>query len=320
MVAGALIGVLSPVWLRSEAWRPPTLTLLSAPNQVLVARVVDFGSDHDVLWRTVDAIRGETPELFSMPLDGRGAMELERGRDYVLATTLHRHHANFREGLELDPAGPRLVDVPGLGRALFPSSPALVGVLTAARDGSLDAESYLADLQDLMVQDWPGVQRFALTELYLRPELWAHADSGIAAVLRARLSEQESDWQQTDLILAIGQRLAPPLQQGWLAKESRRILMEAPSELPLAGGYPPLVERALQILAAHDSSRDADPAVRHLASNSPGVVKAAIAAAEILDCSQGVAKAREILERSDRVHQESQRSLEAFVDRGCPGA
>ena len=315
-----MIGVLSPSCLRSEAWRPPTSTILSARNQVLVARVVNFGSDHKVLWRRVDAIRGETPELLTLSLDGRESMALERGRDYVLVTTFHRHHANFREGLELDPAGPRLVEVPGLGRVLLPSSPALVRVLTAARDGLLDAESYLADLQDLMAQDWPGVRRLALTELYLRPGLLTQADSGTVDALQALLSEHGSDWQEIDLILAIGQRLASPLQQRWLLEESRRTVMEAPSELPLAGGYPPLVERALQILAAHESTRDADPALRHLASNSPGVVKAAIAAAEILDCPEGVERAAEILERSERIHLESQRSLEAFVDRGCPGS
>ena len=131
------------------------------------------------------------------------------------------------------------------------------------------------------------------------------------------MAESNPGWAETELILSVGQSLALPLQDGWLLEEIQRVLTEAPVQLDLASSRPALVETALTILMTHGTSVDGGLAIRHLASNSPGVVRQSAATIGVLDCSAGLDQARAILGKSTILHLQSGQSLEEFVDRGC---
>jgi hypothetical protein len=138
--------------------------------------------------------------------------------------------------------------------------------------------------------------------------------------MRSILTDSNPDWAETDLILTVGQSLAQPLRGEWVLQESRRVVVQAPVNLELASSRPALLETALKISAAGGTTADGKRALRHFASNSPGVVKWAVAAAEIHDCVSGLAAARAILGQVEDLHLESRQALEGFVDRGCLAA
>lgn len=323
----------SPVWVlfgivgqtlipfawSAEVWQAPTLVLLNDPYLVLVARAMDVGPQGEVAWQLVETIRGETATRFSTATRGERSVEVEPGEEYVIAVTDYRRHPSFREGLEMAPEGRSVVELPGLGPALFPNLPVLKRILQSAQGGIVDAAGYVSDLQQLMESDLSSVRRLALTELYLRPNLWLWADQTTVSCLRQILVERDPDESESELVLAVGQGLAATQEVDWLGGESRRIIAEAPQELHLASYYPALVERSLLIVATAGDAADVGQVLRHLDSNSPGVVKAAIAALTVLDCPAGVRAAGRILDRSESLHREIRQSLEAWVIAGCDG-
>ena len=317
VVGGVFMGLVPLTCWSAEVVQPPTAALLVETHQILVAVVEAIRPAEEVHWKRVEAIQGMPPEFFSTKLEAGQSERVMRGREYLVAITNYRRHSLFREGLELDPGGPKVVEVSGLGPAIFPNLAGLRRLLAFARDGVTDSAGYVGELNRLMGSQASEVRRLALTEIYLRPEVLSQADLGTVASMRSILADSTTEWAESDLILTIGLNLALPLQGEWLLEESRRVLTEAPERLDLASSRPALVETALKVLMTRGTSVDGRLAVRHLVSNSPGVVRQGVATVGVLDCSAGLDQAKAILGESTDMHLQSRQTLEEFVGRGC---
>ena len=319
VILTGMVGSLSGTAMGAGRWRPPIEVMVDPGHEVLVARFGEWLSDDRVMWQVVRDLHGEPQDNIAIRIAPEDKKRLVMGEDYVLAFTRYRKNRLLGEGLELDPEGPRIVEIIGVGSAVFPDSSELKRLVRRGSSADPDLHQDLGDLEHLLAVGSPDVQQLAATELYLRPELLELSTAETVAALGSVLEMRATGAELRNLILQLGLELPEPLRPEWLVVESRAVLSSTSVRLELASFEPALVETALEVLLLHGVAPDGELVSPFLGSNSPGVVKAAVGAIRAVECESGLPVARDLLSR-DRLHVESKRALEDFVEAGCSEA
>lgn len=300
---------LSPAADAAPRLAPPTASLCSGHNQVVAGTVLERQSDR-VRFQASASLCGEPAGELVVRIAPDALSQVVEGEAYILGFTRIRRNPLLRDVRELDPDGPRALEIPYLGTALLEDSSALRRLLSQA--ASLSPKSTLNVLTELLESGDAKHRRLAIAELQLRPELYDHVGRKTGRAIRELLAEPGLDADLQDLLLQVGQRLPERYRGPWLAEASRRILGEHGPEVDLTSSVPALLQTALTTLGVYGEPRDAALAARHLRSNNPGVVKAALRTAGRFDAALTLDQSREALRPAD-LHPESRRVLEDYL-------
>jgi hypothetical protein len=316
----ALLGV-SAVDAASR-FEPPTLIMMGRDNQVVVAVAEPSPEDGKVLFRRVEVLHGDMPQTVLARIDPLTADGLTRCQRYIVAYTEVRRNPLDRETRELDPAGPRVVELPAVGMAVIEDSPEMRMLFDAAKRRPTDlGRGYLEPLLALLEHRNARTRRFVIAELYLRAELFDHLKHDDLPVISDAIASPANDPESRAFLLEASLGFPPSLRGPWLGDAARTIVTAASTEFDLGSTYPLLVRNALQVLGSTGTLADALEISRQFASNSPGVAKAALAALELIDPDAAAERARELLAQGD-LQQSTRQAMQQFLlryDRGESG-
>lgn len=306
--------VLAPsVAQAAKRFEPPTLMMMYRYHQVAAVTAVESPEPGKVRFQRQQMLYGEMPDSELVRVDPELVSELEWGARYVIAYTEVRRNLLDRESPELDPEGPKLVSMPVVGAALLEDSDELRSVFATARSREVDpGAEYAKDLLALLAGSDLRTRRFAIAELYLRPELFAHLGQAQAPALRSVLADPETGSEPRAMLLEATVRAGGAVAGDWLTEIARSVVTEAGVELDLDSTHPLLVKTALEAFQSRAGAADVPTIARHLGSNSPGVAKAALAALGTLDPDAAARRVREVL--AGEVHPTTRRALETFLE------
>lgn len=309
----ALLGVTAAD--AASRFEPPTLMMMRPVNQVAVAVAEPSPEDGKILFRRVELLHGEMPETVLARIDPLTAGGLARSRRYIVAYTEVRRNPLDRETREIDPAGPRVVELPAVGTAVIEDSPEMRMLFDAAKRRPTDlGRGYLEPLLALLEHRDARTRRFVIAELYLRPELFGHLKHDDVPAIGDAIASSANDPESRAFLLEASLSFPPSLRGPWLGDAARTIVGAASIELDLGSTYPLLVRNALQVLSSMGTLADAPEISRQFASNSPGVAKAALAALEFIDPDAAAGRARELLEQGG-LQQSTREAMQRFLQR-----
>lgn len=283
-------------------------------NRSAVVRIAEVTPEGRYRLEVVERLRGETPDGLVVRLVGNpweSGTLIEPGRTYILGHTDKPARRSYR--WDTDPEGPRVLGVPGVGPALFESSSAM---RTLVRDHPEDApltdrarlDAVLEQLQRSDVQS----RRFVLAELALDRGLRELVDEADLELLRATLESGELEPMAHDYLLRAAQPMIDRWGGDWLAADCRRLAAGHGTRLDLASLVPSLLVTAFETLARTGVASDAELGRRHLASNNPGVGKAAFAAIVALDPGMA-AEVAAAYGDSDELHPDTRLMLRRYA-------
>jgi hypothetical protein len=242
--------------------------------------------------------------------------ELVPGATYVLGFSSYRRYARFPNVKGDDPAGPAILDLPGVGPALFEDTPAVRRLVRAPKLAAAGVRD--AVLAQLARPDLRS-RRLAVFELFFRSEVRAAFDREHADLLARVLADPALEPLARDFLLRSAALLPAAVQGGWIAAAARQALAGHPDpQLDPSSALPALLRTALRQLARSAPPRadDAALAARFLVSNSPAVAEAALQAVEA--AAPDVDTALDHVERALRhpgLTDDNRRLLERFRDR-----
>lgn len=308
---------LAPQPARSASrFGPPTEMMLEGHNKVAVALAREGSVAGRVRFELLESIHGEIPQSWEARVEMDDLSDIEWGKEYVVAFTEVRKDPLLRGTRELDPEGPRVLELPVLRAVLLRHRREVVTMLQGVQVGGEKlGREYLEAALALLASDDQRLRRFAVTELYLRQELSASLRKGDAPVIRAVAASESVESEPRALLLEASRRFPAEVSGSWPQEVSREIVASAATELDLGSTEPLLLKTALQILVRGEpAAGDVEIVARQLESNSPGVAKAAIVALEQLDPDEAARRAREIL-ASNRLHPSIRQAFEALLRR-----
>lgn len=264
---------------------------LTAPTKFLdsdaryrcaVVKVVELTDEGRFRLEVVERLRGETPDdLAVYVVGGPEHALLEVGKSYIVGHTDKPARRSHR--WQVDPNGPRVLSVPAVGQAVFEDSvPMRALVREHPEDAPLTGKARLeAVLSSLDSSDAQSL-RFVAAELVLAPELRELVgDAELERLRRALASDLEP--MAHDYLLRAALPMVESWGGDWLAEDARSVISSHGSELDLASLIPSLLVTALRTLEQTGEKADAALARPHVASNNPGVGKAAFQAMVTLD-------------------------------------
>ena len=318
---GGLLGVTAAD--AASRFEPPTLMMMQRDNQVAVAMAEPSPEDGKVLLRRVEVLHGDMPETVLVRIDPLTAEGLARSQRYIVAYTAVRRNPLDRETRELDPAGPRVIELPAVGTAVIEDSPEMRLLFDAAKTKPADlGRGYLEPLLALLKHRDARTRSFVIAELYLRPELFDHLKHDDMPVIGDAIASPTNDPESRAFLLEASLSFPPSLRGPWLGDAARKIVAAASTELDLGSTYPLLVKTALQVLGSMGTLADTSEISRQFASNSPGVAKAALATLELIDPDAAAGRARELLEQGG-LQQSTRQAMQRYLlryDKGESGA
>ncbi len=321
--AALLVGPLALVAIEPAAGavrvRSPLETLALPEHQVARLAAVGVEDEGRYRFRRLEATP-EEPEDLVLRVPAAVEAELEPGAAYLAGYSEIVPVPRARRTFRRDPAGPRLLELEGVGPALFADDPALRALLVPAPEAPPDAAAQVAALGELLGRDDARLRRLAASELALRADLWPAATAATESALAGAFAAAGDDLYTRYRALEAAAGIAPSgpaAPASWLPEACREVLDGAPIELELGSYHPILLLTALEALARHGEAADAARVERHLDSSSSGVGKAALAALEALAPECAPAAAAAALARG-ALHAETRRAVEAFLARRGP--
>lgn len=316
-VALLLVGPVLLAWVSASTAAPrlgpPTLFMVEEGHRSAVVEVIERLADGRFRARTVKRLHGETPD--ELVLTGGGGLLVPGGR-YVIGHTDKPFGRSPRP--DATSAGPRLLTVPAVGAAVFEDTPAMRR-LVSRRNGTepLDARGRLDALLEQLARPDVQARRFVTLELALDQALARLADEDDIESVRRTLAAGDLETLARDHLLRASRGLVEDRSGEWLAAECRRVLASHGRRLDLASFVPSLLVTALETLEQTGTRADAELASRHVASNNPGVGKAAFSALAALDPELAARGVPEYLEDGE-VHPDTRRHVARLAARLGP--
>jgi hypothetical protein len=234
-----------------------------------------------------------------------------------VAYTTITNDGQFREHKYLDPEGPKLLDVRGLGTpALFEATRELRFLFQTARAEEPPADRAVLDaLLALMARPDPRGRSLVILEFYLRPQLQALITESDEKIVRDTIADDGLHTELKSFLLEAALKFPRPEKATWLAAAYRDVIASSGAQYDLATHVPALVKTAVKGLRVVGERADAPRLTPLLLSNAPGVATAALETMDSLDPEGTRVAVHRVLEESiwdDSVNPEVRRVLESY--------
>jgi hypothetical protein len=309
----ALLALQSGPAMAAKRLVPPSLSLTEPQNVVLVGRAKELAAAGVVFAREV-TLHGESPPSVVVRMSEDLKQEIELGRRYIVGyTALRRDPRHRSRDYYLDPEGPRVVEVPGVGPALLEDTAAIRSLVIAGQAGesAVQREILEAILKQVLDPE-PRTRLMVLAELALRPELMHLVEGPEITILRQILQEGDLAPLSLGFLMQSVMRLADRPDSSWIAQGCRETIAAWNPQVDLKSLVPGVLRITIQVLAETGNAGDLPLLEPRLASNSPAVGRAAAEAMIALDPVATKAAAERSL-ASDGLHVDVREVLEKFL-------
>ncbi len=290
-------------------WVPPSKLLSADRNFVAVVTAAEqVAPDRFRFVKQADLV-GEAPPQIEVRLVGLEPGEVRAGAVYVLGFSSYLRHARFPAQKTDDPEGPKVIDLPGVGPALFEDSPSVRQLVRAPQ---LSAPQVRDAALDQLARPDRRSRRLAAFELFFRPEVRAAFALQHADRLAVEVNRPGVEPITRDFLLRTATLLPASLQGPWMASAARQAVAAQPgAQLDLASPVPALLNTALRLLADSKRPDDAALAARFLAANNTAVATAALRAVEQLAPDAALGHVEQALQQPG-LADDTRRLLERF--------
>lgn len=231
-VCGLLLALLLlPITvLRAAPISPPMHALYDPLNAVVVARLLAVESDGRLLFERIEVLHGDAvPDRIEVSAPTWIDPAPEPDRRYLLGYTPYRRDSSRVRTIIVDPDGPRLLVSPGLEPALFPDEPAYRALLDYGRGGRI---AHLPDAVEMilaaLVDRRAPMRALAAAQLAFDPALSARLGPAELDVARKTLADPATPWVTRTWLYDWMTREPERFASGWLRRQSRHLLQEAP--------------------------------------------------------------------------------------------
>ncbi len=260
---------------------PPTRFMHDDGHRSAVVEIAEVTAEGRFRLEVIERLFGETADGLVVRATGAESW-IEAGRTYILGHTDKPARRSYR--WDTDPEGPRVLGVPGVGPAVFENSSAMRTLVGERPEGEpLTDRVRLDAVLEQLGRDDVLSRRFVLAELALDPGLRERVQEPDLELLRRALDSGELEPMAHDYLLRAARPMIDRWGGEWLAADCRRLVSSHGPQLDLASLVPSLLVTAFETLALTGGAPDAELARPHLASNNPGVGRAAFTAMTALD-------------------------------------
>jgi hypothetical protein len=289
---------------------PPSKFVKQDRYNSAVARIAERMEDGRYKIELVEELYGTTPDGLVVVVDRGSEGFIEVGSTYVMSHTDKPRRRSHR--WNVDPAGPRVLGIPAVGPAALENTEAMRTLVRAhPEDAPLtDAKRLAAVIQQLGSEDVLS-RRFVLAELVLDSELRALVGDEELEVLKKTIQSGTLEPMAHEYMLRAAMPMLDSWGSDWLTPSCRKLAEENGTELDLASLIPSLLVVSFEMLAEAGDPADAELARKHVASNNPGVGKAAFRAMAILDRELATQTAPGFVE-DETLHPDTRRFVAQF--------
>lgn len=303
--------------------QPPLTELTRSQTHVMRARAVRRVDDERFEFQRLADLSGESAQLTAIRVAASAQADVHPGDTYVLAHSQIVSNPQRREEKLIDPRGPRIIGVRGLGTLALFEDTAEVRFLFATARGGVDGEATDEDavVEALLRQlARPDARTRALVamELYLRDELHPRLDEAQTRRLVDVVADPALEDELRAYLVETAAAAPGARTYRWLFDTLRDILDASAVTLELAGHRPRLVTESLIALRQAARPDDAGRAARLLRSNAPRVVEAAIELLDGVDPALAQGTVNELVEETafnDALPAHTRRVLEDYLVR-----
>jgi len=275
-----------------------------------VVRVTEVTENGRFKLEVIENLYGETADGLIVRASGGGDGWIEAGKVYIIGHTDKPARRTYR--YDVDPEGSRILGVPAVGHAVLANTESMRTLVRQhPEDAPLTDEKRLEAVLEQLGDEDVLSRRFVTAELALDPELRALVDKKQLALLKETVASGVLEPVAHEYLLRAAHPMIDSWGSEWLAEDTRAIVSSHGAELDLVSPIPSLLVTAFKTLQVTGKRADAELARPHVASNNPGVGKAAFSAMVALD--EGLAKkaAPELLSRED-LHGDIRRVVASF--------
>jgi hypothetical protein len=295
---------------------PPIEDLQSDPERIriVIAQATEKSKANRILFSISERLSGEAPDEVLLRTDAQSFADVVAGNSYVVAWSYKRRNRRLVEGWEVDPDGPFMVQLMGMGAtALFEDTPDTRFLFAP---GSIDVSGNKKQQIDALLgqmqrQDFRS-RGLVISELYLRPDLIEAMQPAQADVLKRVLQKQQLDPQHRDFIYRSALRLPAGMTTPWLAEEFRKTITLHGSQYDLSSFVPGLVRTAARGLQQLGEESDIELLSTLLYSNNPGVSRAALDAMDHIDPGVTLVKAEQAIGQGG-IHGDTRSDLQRYI-------
>jgi hypothetical protein len=296
---------------------PPLTELTRNYNFVLVAEAESRDEGNRIAFRRVENLSTESGPVVNVRMNDKAYANVKLGTTYIVAYTTVTSNPQFREAKYLDPEGPRLLDVRGLGTpALFEPTPQLRFLFQSARAEKPPPDRAVLDaLLAQMARPDHASRTLVILEFYLRPALHALINEADAKTVRQTIADTGLDTELRSFLLEAALHFPASAKATWLADAYRDVIASSGAQYDLASHVPGLVRTAVRGLRVVGDATDVQRLAPLLLSNAPAVATAALETMDALDPGGTPEIVRNALEESvwdDSVNPEVRRALQSY--------
>jgi hypothetical protein len=300
-----------------EPLRPPLTELTGSYQYVFVGDAESRDGDNRIVFRRGEDLFAESDPVVTVRMDDETCASVTIGKSYIVAYTTITNDPRLHEHKYLDPEGPSLLDVRGLGTpALFEPTDALRFLFRTAREEERPTDRAVLDaLLAQMARPDPRARSLVVLELYLRPELQAMIGAADEKIVRDTIADPGLDTELKSFLLEAALKFPTPEKDTWLAAAYRDVIARSGVRFDLATHVPALVDTAVKGLRIVGEPDDARRLAPLLLSNAPGVAIAALETMDAFDPQGTPVVVAKVLEQSlwdDSVDPEVRRVLESY--------
>jgi hypothetical protein len=300
-----------------EPLQPPLTELTGSHHYVLVGKAESRDGENGIVFRREEDLFAESEPVVTVRMDAETRADVQLGETYIVAYTTITNDPRVREHKYLDPEGPKLLDVRGLGTpALFAPTPELRFLFQTAREEEQPTDRAVLDaLLAQMARPDPHGRSLVILELYLRPQLQEMISTPDEKIVRSTIADPALDTELRSFLLEAALKFQTPDKATWLAAAYRDVIASSGVHFDLTTHVPELVGTAVKGLRIVGEPGDAQRLAPLLRSNAPGVAIAALETMDAFDPSGTPAVVSKVLEESlwdDSVDSEVRRVLDSY--------
>ena len=292
---------------------PPIAELFKNDNRIARGVLVDRPAAQKITLRVDDYVYRSDVKTLTLNVDKEVFASVTEGREYLVVFSRLQRNRLLRDQWEINPQGPALVSVRGLGTpAIYASTEAIRTLLRPPEQRpELSADAATGLLITLAENSADGRAReLGIFELYLRDDLQATISAANArrfAVLAAAAGPRLKNF-----LLQAATHFPKQRREPWLSSAFRQSVADYGSVLELNSYVPLLVKNALLGLGGAATADDAQMITKHLYSNAPGVARAALAALDAIAPHGALEAAKQALE-NQRIAPVTRRLLRRYI-------
>lgn len=291
----------------------PSLYMKGDGHRSAVVEIARVEEDGRFKLRVIEELHGHTPEGLVVRAASLGGELIEVGEVYIVGHTDKPQRRSPR--WTTDPAGPRVLNVPAVGLAVFENSePMRTLVQSRSEEPPLSDRARLAAIVDQLQRPDRQSRRLVLTELVLVDEVRELVGERELEVLKSVLAGGSLEPMAHEYLLRAARPMLEKWGSDWLAVNCREVVGAHGTDLDLRSMIPSLLETSLELLGEVGVPGDAELASRHVASNNPGVGRAAFSAVVALDRELAARVAAEAAEES--LHPDTLQAIRSFESDG----